>query len=211
LRASAQCSGVSRCGWTLHSGSRESQSGATNRLSADFADYAECREDQPANDCLAPHTSGWLRATRSLLRRCENSGSQRRRREIPTFRSKIVVTMKGPAAFRAFSAKRVFNSSHLGRWPRLSHFAPLALRPRVFIQSLPLPVLYSSTHDGRLMLSSFGWKCQHGQTNTEATGSDLRLHARMWQLLSSRYCSRFCIRRPTLQAEITPPFLRQCR
>jgi hypothetical protein len=47
-------------------------------------------------------------------------------------RSKIVVIIEGPAIFRAFSAKKNFDWFHLGRWPRLSHFAPLALRPGIF-------------------------------------------------------------------------------
>jgi hypothetical protein len=40
---------------------------------------------------------------------------------------KSFVNMKGPTTFRAVSAKKIFNWFHLGRWPELLHFAPLAL------------------------------------------------------------------------------------
>jgi hypothetical protein len=36
-----------------------------------------------------------------------------------------------PFSSRAFSARNL-NGVHLGRWPRLLHFAPLALRTRTF-------------------------------------------------------------------------------
>src|SRR6185295_3627820 len=41
------------------------------------------------------------------------------------------------------SALRRLCTFHLGRWPRLLHFAPLALRPGVFTRSLP--AFYLST------------------------------------------------------------------
>ena len=44
------------------------------------------------------------------------------------------------------SALGIFTGLYLGRWPRLLHFAPLALRATLFTQSLPLPVLIVKFH-----------------------------------------------------------------
>ena len=43
---------------------------------------------------------------------------------------KMVIALPS-ASFRAFSAKE-FQPIHLGRWPRLLHFAPLALKTQSF-------------------------------------------------------------------------------
>jgi hypothetical protein len=50
----------------------------------------------------------------------------------------IIVMLCGPQHHFALSALRRLDCSHLGRWPRLLHFAPLALKPQVFIRSANL-------------------------------------------------------------------------
>jgi hypothetical protein len=58
---------------------------------------------------------------------CQNSGSQRPRREIGKGLSNFAAIALLPEIISRFQRLRAFTRSHLGRWPRLLHFAPLAL------------------------------------------------------------------------------------
>ena len=62
-------------------------------------------------------------------------------------RPKITLIALLPISFRAFSAENLYRTSTLGRWPRLLHLAPLALRLWDLTRALPLLVLDSAPRE----------------------------------------------------------------
>jgi hypothetical protein len=61
---------------------------------------------------------------------------------------------EGSSTFRTFSAKKIFNSSTWGRWPRLLHFAPLSLSPSFSHTPIALGSVNASDRPG-LKLSEY--------------------------------------------------------